>query len=63
MSTISLNPTRTTREQRFESEQESFKASGLTVREFCRLHNISPSGFYSRRASVSGKHAPLPSAV
>jgi hypothetical protein len=51
MSTISLNPTRTVREQRFESEQELFKASGLTVREFCRRHNISPSGFYSRRAN------------
>ena len=53
MSTISLNPTRTVREQRFESEQELFKASGLTVREFCRRHNISPSGFYSRRANIA----------
>jgi hypothetical protein len=61
MSTISLNPTRTAREQRFESEQELYKASGLTVREFCRRHNISPSGFYSRRAnSVDvGARAPL----
>jgi hypothetical protein len=51
VSTISLNPTRTARKQRFENEQELFKASGLTVREFCRRHNISPSGFYSRRAN------------
>ena len=53
MSTISLNPTRMAREQRFESEQGLFKASGLTVREFCRRHNISPSGFYSRRANIT----------
>jgi hypothetical protein len=61
MSTISLNPTRTAREQRFESEQELYKASGLTVREFCRRHNISPSGFYSRRANSAdvGARAPL----
>jgi hypothetical protein len=61
MNTISLNPTRTAREQRFENEQELFKASGLTVREFCRRHNISPSGFYSRRANSAdvGARAPL----
>jgi hypothetical protein len=29
MSSISLNPTRTTREQRFENEQETAKANGL----------------------------------
>ena len=43
MSTISLNATRTIREQRLENEQALFKASGLTVREFCRRHNTSPS--------------------
>ena len=61
MSTISLNPTRMAREQRFESEQGLFKASGLTVREFCRRHNISPSGFYSRRANSAdvGARSPL----
>jgi hypothetical protein len=61
MSTISLNPTRTVREQRFESEQALFKASGLTVREFCQRHNISPSGFYSRRANSAdvGASSPL----
>ena len=61
MNTISLNPTRTAREQRFENEQALFKASGLTVREFCRRHNISPSGFYSRRANSAdvGARAPL----
>jgi hypothetical protein len=60
MSTISLNPTRTTREQRFESEQELYKESGLTVREFCRRHNISPSGFYSRRANSVDVGARVP---
>jgi hypothetical protein len=63
MSTISLNPTRTTREQRFESEQELYKASGLTVREFCRRHNISPSGFYSRRANSADVCARAPLVV
>jgi hypothetical protein len=51
MSTISLNATPTPYEQRFENEQALFKASGLTVREFCLRHNITPSGFYSRRAN------------
>jgi len=63
MSTISLNPTRTAREQRFESEQELYKASGLTVREFCRRHNISPSGFYSRRANSADVCARAPLVV
>jgi len=60
MSTISLNATRTIREQRLENEQALFKASGLTVREFCRRHNISPSAFYSRRASIAKVGARVP---
>jgi hypothetical protein len=60
MSKISLNPTRTTREQRFENERELFKASGLTVCEFCRRHNISPSGFCSRHANSVDVGARVP---
>jgi len=52
MNTISSSATRTAREQRWVNEQALFNASGLTAREFCKRHSISPSTFYKRRSSI-----------
>lgn len=38
--------------QQWADEQAKFEASGLTVREFCRQHNLGASTFYLRRAAL-----------
>ena len=40
------------RKQSWAIEQSQFEASGLTVREFCLLHNLGISTFYKRRAAL-----------
>ena len=41
------------RQQKWHDEQKQFQASGLTVREFCRLHRLTQSTFYKRRERLA----------
>jgi len=41
------------RQQKWDDEQKQFQASGLTVREFCRLHRLTQSTFYKRRERLA----------
>ena len=43
----------TPRQQTWLEEQQQFVSSGLSAREFCKLHQLSTSTFYKRRERLA----------
>jgi predicted DNA-binding transcriptional regulator AlpA len=43
----------TPRQQAWLEEQQQFVSSGLSAREFCKLHQLSTSTFYKRRERLA----------